>query len=145
MAPISHFLHAGGGEKYFAEQQQCKVSVENATVGTGNGNQMHDIGESFTADVCHGRSKYFNQEDGKKRRAVISKGRKAEKGEVRRRDKKSSVCHEHSEGHLRQRRHFRDQEPQPPTLAVKALGEFVLFVIPFRKLESREGKSEEGA
>lgn len=50
--------------------------------------------------VMEGPSIYFNQQDEKKRRTVISKGRKAEKGEVQRRDKKSSVCHEHSEGHL---------------------------------------------
>lgn len=53
----------------------------------------------WEVQVC--LSTYFNQEDGKKRRAVVSEGRKAEKGgAVPRRDKKSSVCYEHSEGHL---------------------------------------------
>lgn len=59
MAPSSHFLHSGGGEKHCAEQQQRKVRVENAAVETRNGNKMHDIGESFTEDACHGRSKYL--------------------------------------------------------------------------------------
>lgn len=105
MAPISHFLHSGGGEKYRAEQLQCKVRVENATVGRGNGNQMRDTGESFTADACCGRSKYvrvliLTRRMGKREELSSAKAEKLKRGGVPRRDKKSSVCYEHSEGHL---------------------------------------------
>lgn len=72
---------------------------------------------------------------GKREELSSAKAEKLKRGGVPRRDKKSSVCYEHSEGHL-ETEEARDKEPQPPTLAVKALGEFVPFVTPFRKLES---------
>lgn len=143
MAPISHFLHSGGGEKYRAEQLQCKVRVENATVGRGNGNQMHDTGESFTADACCGRSKYvrvliLTRRMGKREELSSAKAEKLKRGGGYRGGIKSHPCvMSTARDTWRQRRQgTRDKEPQPPTLAVKALGEFVPFVTPFRKLES---------
>lgn len=90
----------------------------------------------WEVQVC--LSTYFNQEDGKKRRAVVSEGRKAEKGRGYRGGIKSHLCvMSTARDTWRQRRQgTRDKEPQPPTLAVKTLGEFVPFVTPFRKLES---------